>query len=129
VRTIDLAAKDLVQLLRDWRTALFLFAMPVVFTFIFGFAFGGFGGEGDSRLPVGLLDKDGAGGAGWHLAALLGESDLVGVVAIETSQERGLDKKVRDGDLAAAVIVPVGYGEALLAGKTMPVTVISKKPF
>ena len=41
MRVIDLAIKDLTELVRDWKAALFLVIMPVAFTLLFGFAFGG----------------------------------------------------------------------------------------
>ena len=47
------------QLLRDVKTFMFLLIMPVIFTLLFGYAFGGFSsGESDSRLPVGYLSQD-----------------------------------------------------------------------
>ena len=50
-RILDIAFKDLLQLLRDFKTFMFLLLMPVLFTFLFGYAFGGFGG-GDSDSPA-----------------------------------------------------------------------------
>ena len=58
-RILDITLKDLMQLLRDFKTFMFLLIMPILFTLLFGFAFGGFsGGESDSRLPVGYLSQD-----------------------------------------------------------------------
>jgi len=124
VRVLDLTAKDLLQLLRDGRTAGFLLIMPIAFTFLFGFAFGGFGGESDPRLPVGLLDLDDSAMSGRHLLALLDASQVVRPVELKAAQQQTLDKKVRDGDLAAAVIVPAGHSQALLAGTSLPLTVV-----
>ena len=45
MRVIDLAIKDLTQIVRDWRAAIFLLIMPIAFTILFGFAFGGFGND------------------------------------------------------------------------------------
>ena len=125
MRVLDLAGKDLKQLVRDWRTALFLLAMPVAFTFIFGFAFGGFGGKKDPRLPVGLLNLDGSDASGRHLQEMLSTSQVVRPVEIVASQQRTLDKKVRDGDLAAGVVIAAGYGEALLSDTPLRLTVIA----
>jgi len=58
MRVIDLALKDLLQIVRDWKTALFLVAMPIVFTLFFGFVLGDAFGEEDPRLPVGYVDHD-----------------------------------------------------------------------
>ncbi len=41
MRILDLAFKDLAQILRDKRSLLFLVAMPIVFTLFMGFAYNG----------------------------------------------------------------------------------------
>jgi ABC-2 type transport system permease protein len=118
MRVIDLMLKDLSQVVRDWRAALFLLAMPVVFTLMFGFAFGGRGGtgQGDPRLPVGLGDQD-QGQISAQLETLLAGSEVIRIEDKESSQS-ALEEKVANGDLAAAIIVPAGYGDGLLAGQT-----------
>lgn len=53
-RIFDLTAKDILQNLRDRQSFLFLLIMPIAFTLLFGFAFGGFSaGKEDPRLVVG----------------------------------------------------------------------------
>jgi hypothetical protein len=60
MRVLDITLKDLTQIVRDWRAATFLLAMPIAFTLMFGFMFGGFSaGETDPRIPVAFLDPDG----------------------------------------------------------------------
>ena len=44
IRILDLAWKDLLQNLREKQTFMFLLIMPIIFTLLFGFAFGGVGG-------------------------------------------------------------------------------------
>jgi len=77
IRILDIALKDLMQLSRDFKTFMFLLIMPIIFTFLFGFAFGGFsGGDEDSRLPLGYLSQDDH----WvtdSLHDLLAESDVI----------------------------------------------------
>ncbi len=56
-RILDITFKDLMQLARDVKTFMFLLIMPILFTFLFGYAFGGFSGGNSeltptSRLPV-----------------------------------------------------------------------------
>ena len=59
IRILDITLKDLMQLLRDVKTFMFLLFMPVIFTILFGYAFGGFSSEeSDSRLPVGFVSRD-----------------------------------------------------------------------
>ena len=60
MRILTLAGKDLKQLFQNKQTAIFLLLMPVLFTTMFGFMFGGFsaGDQEDTRLPVAVLDLD-----------------------------------------------------------------------
>ena len=44
MRMIDLALKDLTQLIRNWKAATFLLIMPLAFTLFFGFLFDGASG-------------------------------------------------------------------------------------
>jgi ABC-2 type transport system permease protein len=127
MRAIDLAVKDLKQLVRDWKTATFLVAMPVVFTLMFGFAFGGFGGgESDPRLPVGFVDQDGS-RLSASLLELLNGSEAIRAVVLEGNDAEAdrLDEQVRDQDLAAVVIVPTDYGQRLEAGDFLRLVVIA----
>lgn len=124
MRILDIAFKDLRQIVRERQSAFFLLIMPVVFTILFGFAFGGFGdGEDDPRLPVGFLDQDG-GTAAVHLADILSESDVVKLVtAVEDAA--ALETQVNDGELAAAVVIPAGYSAEIFNGEIIPVTVFA----
>lgn len=126
MRAIDLALKDLRQLVRNRMTALFLVIMPIVFTLMFGFAFGGFGGgEQDPRLPVGFVDQDGS-RLSASLRDLLAASDAIRPLLLEGREADAdrVEKQVSDQDLAAAVIVPAGYGEGLLIGNAGRLTAI-----
>jgi len=116
IRIIDIALKDLVQLLRERETFLFLLIMPLVFTLLFGFAFGGFSsGESDPRLPVGYLDQDDS-SLSRELHGLLAASEVIRLDEDEARALADLEKLVADAKLAAAIVVPAGYGESVLAG-------------
>src|SRR3990172_5429437 len=116
IRIIDIALKDLMQLLRERETFLFLLILPVIFTLLFGFAFGGFGGgESDPRLPVGYLDQDDS-PRSRELHGLLDASEVIRLNEDDTRAPTDLEKLVADEKLAAAVVIPAGYGEATLAG-------------
>jgi len=119
IRILDITFKDLLQLTRDFKTFMFLLLMPILFTFLFGYAFGGFGGggEADSRLPVGYLSQD----DNWvtdELHDLLANSEVIRLDEKPSRSPSDLERLVADGDLAAAIIVPDGYGRALLRDKT-----------
>ena len=125
IRIFDIVFKDLLQLSRDFKTFMFLLIMPIIFTFLFGYAFGGFsGGESDSRLPVGYISQDDH----WvtdELHGLLAESELIRLDENAFRLASDLETLVADGDLAAAVIVPDGYGRAMLKNKDARLIVIA----
>ena len=125
IRILDITLKDLMQLTRDFKTFMFLLIMPIIFTFLFGYAFGGFGGgSSDSRLPVGYLNQD----ERWISQSLhdtLADSDVIRLEESPSASPADLDLLVADGKLAAAVIVPQGYSQNLLADKSARLTVIA----
>lgn len=124
-RIIDIALKDLMQLLRDFKTFMFLLLMPIVFTLLFGFAFGGFGGgDSDSRLPVGYLSQDSHWVTG-SLHDLLDQSEVIRLDENIFRSASDLEKLVADGKLAAAIIVPDGYGKGILNKKRVRLIVIA----
>jgi ABC-2 type transport system permease protein len=125
MRIIDLALKDLLQVVRDWRAAVFIIVMPIGFTIMFGFAFGGFGdGEPeDSRLPVGLIDQD-QGSLTPELQSILESSKVIKVEVIDLEiNEAG--ELVADDELAAVVIIPQNYSEHFAAGEGIPLDLIA----
>lgn len=125
IRILDIVLKDLTQFLRDFKTLMFLLLMPILFTLLFGYAFGGFSrGESDSRLPVGFLNEDNR----WisdTLHDLMADSDLIRLRENAFLSASDLDRMVAEGDLAAAVIIPSGYSKAVLADKTARLIVIA----
>lgn len=127
MRILALAIKDLLQILRDWKAAVFLLASPILFTLFFGFLFSSQDGEeADSRLPVALVDQDqGALSAG--LADLLGGSTVLRLVQPEDGEDLSeVQRQVAEGDLAALVLIPEGYTASLqTGGKPKAITIQS----
>lgn len=121
MRLIDLAIKDLTQIIRDRLTLLFLLIMPVAFTFFFGFVFGD-QKETDTRLPVGLVNQDGPGVLAESFEQLLADSDTVRLVAVGDPDL--LEQQLLDGDLAAGVVIPAGYSDAVLQGMSPRLSII-----
>jgi ABC-2 type transport system permease protein len=125
IRILDITLKDLRQLVRKRNTFLFLLIMPIIFTLLFGYAFGGFGGsEADSRLPVGFLDQDDS-RLSRELTALLAESALIRLEPNENRSAAELAQLVADEELAGAIIVPARYGKDSLAGDHVPLKLIA----
>jgi ABC-2 type transport system permease protein len=124
IRILDIAFKDLTQLTRDFKTFMFLLLMPILFTFLFGYAFGGFSGPSDSRLPVGYLDQDDS----WLSRTLrdqLADSDVLRLDEDPNRTYPDLERLVADGDLAAVMIVPERYGTTFLKGKNARLILIA----
>jgi linearmycin/streptolysin S transport system permease protein len=115
IRIFDITLKDLMQLARDLKTFLFLLVMPVIFTLLFGFAFGGFSGAADPRLPVGYMNEDGR-RVSQDLHALLAASDTIRLDENAFRSSAAMENLVADGKLPAAIIVPSGYTQTMLAG-------------
>jgi ABC-2 type transport system permease protein len=125
IRILDIAGKDLRQLIREKETFLFLLLMPIIFTLLFGYAFGGFGGgENDPRLPVGYLDEDGS-AISARLRDLLAGSEVIQLEEDPEWTAQALERRVAAEDLAAAIFVPAGFGEAAAAGSPLPLSLVA----
>ena len=109
-RIIDLAIKDLRQITRDRKSFLYLLIMPIAFTLLFGFAFGG-NSTADPRLPIGLADKDSS-ELSRQLVTMLAASDVVRIAAQDTGTA-DLQRQVVEEEIAAAVLIPAGFGSRL----------------
>ena len=122
IRILDIALKDLMQILRDRKTFLFLLVMPVVFTLLFGFAFGGFSKSSpDLRLPVALINED-SGNLSLRLVSLLENSKVIVVKQDGKSTLSNYEKSLSKGDLAGILVIPFGYSEALQNGNLVPLS-------
>jgi ABC-2 type transport system permease protein len=126
MRILDLAFKDLRQIVRDWKSGLFLLVMPILFTLFFGFIFGASDSKPDvdPRLPVGVIDRD-AGSLASSLEMLLEDSEVIRPVILSEDEAKQANQMVEDGDLAAVVIIPTGYSAQLLADRPITLEVIT----
>ena len=124
IRIFDIAWKDMLQILRDRKTFLFLLIMPITFTLLFGLAFGGSGKTADPRLPVGYLDQDGE-VVSADLKELLATSTVIRLDEDTRRSTIDIDSLVANGKLAAAVIIPAGYSQSVLDGSPLKLTLIA----
>lgn len=117
MRILDIVIKDLSQIFRDMRSLLFLVAMPIVFTLFMGFAYTG-GGDNDAptdaRIPLGWVNDDADGYIAGQLFDMLSNSDTVRLVELTPD---AVDDSVRNGEVAGALVVPVGYSEQVPVGR------------
>jgi ABC-2 type transport system permease protein len=131
MRIIDLAIKDISQVIRDRRSLFFLVAMPIVFTFFMGFAYkSGLKDDAseDNRIPLGWVNNDADGYVSKQLFERLSNSDSIKLVILTPE---AMNESVRKGEVAGALIVPAGYSEQasrkgmLSAGKDAQLTLIA----
>jgi ABC-2 type transport system permease protein len=126
---LDLIRKDITQILRDWKSALFLVIMPILFTvffgLIFGAAFSNNKSTSDPRLPVGFVNEDPGGLLSASLEALLPSSDVIRPVVLNREQAANGNELVSKGEVSAVFRVPTGYSLAILSGQGMSLDVIA----
>jgi ABC-2 type transport system permease protein len=125
MRILDLALKDLSQILRDKRSALFLLAMPLMFTLFMGIASRGATQQQDPRLSLGWVDEDPGGPLTQQLKASLSNSSVVRLVEVDPAQVDQVDEQIRQGKIAAALVIPAGFSQQILSGKLIQLTVVT----
>jgi ABC-2 type transport system permease protein len=125
MRVLDLALKDLSQMLRDRRSLLFVVAMPIVFTLFMGLAYRGSSGDSaaDPRLALAVVDPEPAAPLNAMLAERLGASDAVRPVAL--SEPEALEA-LHQGDVAGVLLIPAGLTEAAAQGQTPRLTLVAE---
>ena len=129
MRILTLALKDIKQNFQSPQTAFFLLIMPVIFTVMFGFMFGGFGGansDEDLRLPIAVLDEDKT-ALSQEYTTLLESSEVIRPVLDADMDEQELRQAVSNGDFAGALLIPSGFENALVHGSTSLLTLVTEE--
>jgi ABC-type transport system involved in multi-copper enzyme maturation permease subunit len=117
MRIIDLALKDLSQMLRDKRSLLFIVAMPIIFTLFMGFAYRGSSqsdGELDNWIPLALVDPKPESRLNKMFFSRLESSDSIKVIVM--NQAEAMDA-FRKGEVAGVLIIPEGFSDQVQAGR------------
>ena len=109
-----LTVANVKSFMRDRAALFWTLAFPLIFVFLFGSIFSG----GDSSRTIGFADLDGSPGSAQLRTAF---AAVPNVTLVDGSEEE-LVAKMRDGDLAAVVVAPQGYGESI-ATSGAPATV------
>jgi ABC-2 type transport system permease protein len=118
VKALVMTGSVLRRLARDRLALFFIVLLPVVIILIIGLAFGDAGSE---RLPVGVVDQA-AGRLGSELRAELETSPALDPRAYQDVD--ALRKAVRRGVVAAGIVLPAGYDQALREGRPAEVTFV-----
>lgn len=123
MRIFNLALKDILQVMRDKKTFLFMLLMPVVFTFVMGLAFSS-SNSGDQRPVIALIDRDGS-PVSQELKNMLNADTSLNLLELNQVQVLDANQSVKKGSYAAFISIPVGFGQALIAETTLPLTVVA----
>ncbi len=126
MRIIDLALKDLSQMLRDKRSLLFIVAMPIVFTIFMGFAYRGDSSSNenvDTRIPLALVDPQPDSVLNKMFFTRLDSSDAIRIVPM--SEAEAMDS-FRKGEVAGVLILPDGFSEQVAEGKEAQLKLIAE---
>ncbi|HSQ27146.1 MAG TPA: ABC transporter permease [Anaerolineales bacterium] len=110
MRILDLALKDLSQMLRDKRSLLFIVAMPIVFTLFMGFAYKGSasGEDADTRITLAVVNSQPEAALNRALLARLDSSDAIRTIPLD---EVAAMAALHKGDVAGVLIIPTGFSD------------------
>jgi len=126
MRILDLAFKDLSQMLRDKRSLLFIVAMPIIFTIFMGFAFRGNSQsdeETDNRIPLALVDPQPDSRLNKMLFTRLESSDSIKVIMMNEDDAMNAFRK---GEVAGVLVIPDGFSEQVEAGKEAQLSLVAE---
>jgi ABC-2 type transport system permease protein len=112
---LTLAWLNLLQILKDRLTLGMYIVLPVMLTFLFGTALGG----GERKIAVAISDRDGTSYSREVADALPSASYNLREVDETTAREMA-----SSGEVAAAVIIPAGFGNDVLGGVDTTITVV-----
>jgi len=121
-KLLHIALNELLLLRKDKMAVMWMIVLPLGMTFIGGLVFGAFGGGSEAvviDLPV--VDQDG----GEMAAVVLDILSQTGNLNLETTYDeetaRGL---VADGKRAGTVVIPSGFGAAMISGQATALELI-----
>jgi ABC-2 type transport system permease protein len=117
MKVFVIARNSVRRMLRDRSNLFFVFVLPIVLLFVIGLVFGG---GFESRVGLVVLDD---GPLAQELAARIDDLETLDVVRVES--ESAGRTGTRRNELDAVVVIPNGYGVALLAGQNAELAYVS----
>lgn len=100
----------LLNLKRNWLPYAFMIMLPLMLTLAMGAVMGG----AESGIVLPIADLDGS----VHSAALVEELKGLGTYNIKLTDEADLRQTVMENGADAGLIIPRGFGERIMHGKT-----------
>ncbi len=114
-RIFPIILKDLQQYGKNVQMIIFMFVMPIAFTFLFGAVFAGEGVDTGIQFDLAVANDD-QGSTGTQIIAYL-ETDNSLAVTTTTGSEEELRSEVAQGDYTAVLYIPANTTELLVNGQ------------
>ena len=123
MKILDLVLKDLRQMLYDKNSALFLVAMPIVFTFFMGYAYrSGESSASDPRIPLAWVEEEPAGEMSNMLYTHLAEADTLEITRMEFDDAQ---KALQRGKVDGVLMIPADFDQKVYGNKNPQLTLIA----
>lgn len=117
-RTLAIAHKEVMHILRDVGTLYFAVGMPLIMLVLFGYAIS----FDVDHIPVVVVDQDGSAESREVVARLFSGRSFERVATRDTAEE--IEPLLRRREASVGVVVPRGYAKALARGETAVVQVL-----
>lgn len=114
---IKVALKDLRIFLKDRRSMLLTFAIPIALITLFAFAFGGVGkSKGDSKVSLLISDLDNTVASKEAIKLF----DSLKSVSITTMPLEDAEKAIKKGKMSSVLVIHKGFSDSLQQGAGLP---------
>jgi len=124
MKILEIALKDLKQIFRDKNSALFLVAMPIVFTLFMGFAYrsGDNGNQAESKIPLAWVEAEPTS----EIAALLftrlevTDNFEIEFLDLSTAQDR-----LQRGKVDGILMIPADFDQSVQDNQTSQIKLVT----
>jgi ABC-2 type transport system permease protein len=107
---LSLTVANVKSLVRDRAALFWTIFFPIMFVFLFGWIFGG---TGNAKISVGIVDQDGTAASGGLRQAFAG----VPLLSLHDGTLDAEKAAMQHGDVAAVIVIPKGLQDALVAAR------------
>ena len=123
MKILDLVLKDLRQILHDKNSALFLVAMPIVFTFFMGYAYrSGESSAADERIPLAWVEKEPVSELSSILFNHLQDGNTFEVTRMELDAAQN---NLKRGKLDGILVIPTDFDQKVQENNDPQLTLIT----
>ena len=117
----NIAYKDIIVLLKDWKAVLLTFLLPIALVTLFVFAIRGSGDNSDIPvINILYADEDESS----FSATMIQELDTIPYINMLKSNYVDARNKIKNGDEIALLYVLKGFQDSCNQGKKLPVTIL-----